>query len=150
MDAVTLFICSEVKICIYWCKIANFHRWYISSGWKSVQKCWVFTVILLAVHFVLLFAMNLHGRTNQEVWQSGIFCVSIKVLRWRHVSFIVSMWKLRSRLGNLQVFQDIVSAIHHHLERINFFRPFNMTWMLSDFSFAQKRKRTTGSASVKN
>ena len=46
--------------------------------------------------------------------------------------------KLRSRLGNLQVFQNMVSAIHHHLERINFFRPFNMTWMLSHFSFAHK------------
>ena len=63
-----------------------------------------------------------------------------EVLRWRHVSFMVNMWKLRSRLGNLQVFQNMVSAIHHHLERIIFFRPFNMTWMLSHFSFAQKWK----------
>ena len=49
---------------------------YFASGWTSVQKCGVFSVILLVVNFVLLFAMILPGRKNEEVSQSGLFCVS--------------------------------------------------------------------------
>ena len=50
------------------------------------------------------------------------------------------MLKMSCRLGNLLLVQDMVSPSDHHLERIIFFRPFNMTLILYEVSFGQKSK----------
>ena len=44
------------------------------------------------------------------------------------------------RLGSVLLVQDMVSPSDHHLERIIFFRPFNMTLIPYEVSFGQKSK----------
>ena len=91
--------------------IAICHRLYIASGWTSVHKCCVFLVILLVVNFALLFAMNLPGRKNEEVWQSGFFCVSSGLV-WGQWLFSLLPRSLRFAKTWIVCHSETVSPLH--------------------------------------